>query len=99
TSAHFTLSLHDALPICPGIPRATLYYDGECGLCDRFVQFVLRHDPRGHFQFATLQSESGRQVLSRVGLPENDLRTVVLVEDGNRSEEHTSELQSPDHLV
>src|SRR6266487_6138822 len=25
------------------IPRATLFYDGECGLCDRFVQFVLRH--------------------------------------------------------
>src|SRR6266404_4297952 len=77
----------------PDIPRATLYYDGECGLCDRFVQFVLRHDPRGHFQFATLQSEGGRQVLSRVGLPENDLRTVVLVEDGNPCVRSTATLR------
>src|SRR5439155_5932027 len=70
--------------LAPGlrIPRATLFYDGECGLCDRFVQFVLRHDRREYFQFATLQSEAGREQLSRLGLPESNLRTVVLVEDG-----------------
>ncbi len=61
-------------------PRATLFYDGECGLCDRFVQFVLRHDRREYFQFATLQSEAGRERLSRLGLSPADLRTVVLVE-------------------
>src|ERR1044071_1912288 len=44
----------------PPEPHATLYYDGECGLCDQFVQFVLRHDHRGYFQFATLQSAAGR---------------------------------------
>ena len=65
-----------------GVPHATLYYDGECGLCDRFVQFVLRHDRSEYFQFGTLQSEAGREQLARLGLPENELRTVVLVEDG-----------------
>ena len=64
----------------PHVSHATLYYDGECGLCDRFVQFVLRHDRREYFQFATLQSEAGRALLSRLGLPENTLQTVVLVE-------------------
>jgi predicted DCC family thiol-disulfide oxidoreductase YuxK len=80
------------------IPRATLYcatlyYDGECGLCDRFVQFVLRHDRGEYFQFATLQSEAGREQLSRLGLPENDLRTVVLAEGGNSYVRSTATLR------
>jgi predicted DCC family thiol-disulfide oxidoreductase YuxK len=62
------------------LPPATLYYDGECGLCDRFVRFVLRRDRRACFQFATLQSEEGRRLSARLGLPAVDLQTVVLVE-------------------
>ena len=75
------------------IPRATLYYDGDCGLCDRFVQFVLRHDRGEYFQFATLQSEAGREQLTRLGLPEHDPRTVVLVEDGKSYVRSTATLR------
>ena len=72
------------LAVQPNVSHATLYYDGDCGLCDRFVQFVLRHDRREYFQFATLQSEAGRELLSRLELPQGDLKTVVLVEaDGS----------------
>jgi predicted DCC family thiol-disulfide oxidoreductase YuxK len=42
-----------------------LLYDGLCGLCDRSVQFVLRHDRRGVIRFATLQGEYARGVLAR----------------------------------
>lgn len=69
-------------PALTGPARAVLFYDGECGLCDRFVQFVLRHDPREYFQFAPLQSRAGREQLTRLGLSETDLRTMVLVEAG-----------------
>ncbi len=85
-------TLADAAPPSPGSapglsapaasPRALLYYDGECGLCDQFVQFVLRHDRAEYFQFATLQSAGGREQLARLGPDEADLRTVVLVEEG-----------------
>jgi predicted DCC family thiol-disulfide oxidoreductase YuxK len=77
----------DSRPITkplPGVPRATLYYDGECGLCDRFVQFVLRRDRREYFQFAPLQSTAGREQLARLGLGDSDLKTMVLVE-GDKS--------------
>lgn len=40
-----------------------LFYDGVCGLCDRSVQFVLRHDKRRQFRFATLQSDLAFQTL------------------------------------
>jgi len=66
----------------PNTTHATLFYDGECGICDRFVQFVLRHDRLGYFQFAPLQSDAGRQQLARLGLPQNELKTVILLEKG-----------------
>ena len=57
-------------------------YDGVCGLCDRSVQFILRHDRRGSFRFAALQSEPGQRMLREHGLQEVALESVVLVEGG-----------------
>jgi len=71
-----------ALVTHPSTQRAILFYDGECGMCDRFVQFVLRHDRREYFQFASLQSAPGREQLARLGLPPNDLKSVILLEAG-----------------
>jgi len=92
-TAEFLPASATGLGTRPSLPRATLYYDGECGLCDRFVQFVLRHDRGEYFQFATLQSEAGREQLTRLGLPENDLRTVVLVDEGSSYVRSTATLR------
>jgi predicted DCC family thiol-disulfide oxidoreductase YuxK len=35
--------------------RPILFYDGDCGLCARSVQWALRHDHRGVVHFAPLQ--------------------------------------------
>jgi predicted DCC family thiol-disulfide oxidoreductase YuxK len=48
-------------------PVAIILYDGDCHLCNRWVLFVLRHDPAGKFQFATLNSETAR---TRIQNPE-----------------------------
>jgi len=45
-----------------------LLYDGDCGLCSRLVQFVLRRDRAGRFHFAALQSAVGRELLGRHGV-------------------------------
>jgi predicted DCC family thiol-disulfide oxidoreductase YuxK len=42
-------------------------YDGACGLCSRFVQFVLDHDPRAVFHFAPLQSATAKAMVIRGG--------------------------------
>jgi len=62
-------------------------------LCNRFVQFVLRHDPRAFFQFATLQSDAGRQELARLGLPNDPLATMVLAEGGTSCVRSTAALR------
>lgn len=44
-----------------------ILYDGSCGLCDRFVRYVLAHDVDGRFHFATLQGARGRAAVAASG--------------------------------
>jgi predicted DCC family thiol-disulfide oxidoreductase YuxK len=56
-----------------------LLYDGVCGLCNRLVQFTLRHDSRDLFRFASLQSSFATQVLGRHGADAANLDTFYVV--------------------
>src|SRR5437879_6219547 len=59
-----------------------IFYDGTCGLCHRWVQWVLARDPGGSFHFAPLQSEAFRKLIhdeSRPLLPDS---VVVRTRDG-----------------
>lgn len=47
--------------------RNILLYDGECGLCDRFVNFIISNDPEGRIKFASQQSEVGTSLLHQHG--------------------------------
>ncbi|GGN96256.1 MULTISPECIES: thiol-disulfide oxidoreductase DCC family protein [Haloarcula] len=60
--------------------RPVLLFDGVCNLCNGTVQFVIPRDPTGLLRFAPLQSEAGTELLERVGLPTDDMESVVLVE-------------------
>ena len=57
-----------------------ILYDGVCGLCNRLVQFLLKHDKDGRLRFASLQSEFAEKVLRRHGIDAKDLDTVNVVE-------------------
>jgi len=63
------------------VARPILLYDGVCGLCNRFVQFILLRDPGGVFRFASLQSGLAGRVLARHGADPRDLDTVYIVVD------------------
>ncbi|RUL86202.1 thiol-disulfide oxidoreductase DCC family protein [Tautonia sociabilis] len=56
------------------------FYDGECGLCNRFVQFVLDHDPDGRILLAPLQGSTFRDRCPDQAPP--DLSTVLLLDGG-----------------
>jgi predicted DCC family thiol-disulfide oxidoreductase YuxK len=58
-----------------------ILFDGVCNLCNGFVQFVIRRDPAGRFQFAALQSASARRTLSLLDAPSPLPDTIVLVEE------------------
>jgi predicted DCC family thiol-disulfide oxidoreductase YuxK len=47
------------------MPAPVLLFDGECGLCNRMVQLVLRADRRGAARFATLEGRFARELRAR----------------------------------
>ena len=61
------------------MPHPILLYDGVCGLCNRFVQFILRRDRKAVFQFAWLQSALAAGILTRHNASPTDLDTVYVV--------------------
>lgn len=57
-----------------------ILFDGMCHLCSGWVYFVSRRDPKGTFKFTPIQSEHGREILARLGLPEEGVEMMVYVE-------------------
>jgi predicted DCC family thiol-disulfide oxidoreductase YuxK len=65
-----------------------LFYDGVCGLCNRLVQFTLRHDRRDVFRFLPLQSARAEKILKRHGASAAELDTFYVVAAPGRPNEH-----------
>lgn len=42
--------------------KTIVLFDGECGLCSRLVQFIIRRDPQEQFLFSPLQSKAAEQI-------------------------------------
>jgi predicted DCC family thiol-disulfide oxidoreductase YuxK len=61
--------------------HAIILFDGVCTLCTWSVQFILRRDPIGYFQFAALQSPIGQRLLTRHGSSTTSYDSVVLIEN------------------
>lgn len=57
-----------------------VFFDGYCGLCNGFVDFMMKVDKHDQFRFSPLQSEFAKKNLD----PEDieDLKSVVVLIDG-----------------
>lgn len=54
-----------------------IMFDGVCNLCNRMVQFIIRHDPCARFHFVSLQSENGKLLLRQAGVLDIKCNSVV----------------------
>ena len=68
-----------------------IFFDGVCGLCNRFVDFVIRRDRQGVFRLAPLQGETARDRLAAADV--RDLKTVVLVDPSGTYRKSTAVLR------
>ncbi|MBS4198481.1 DUF393 domain-containing protein [Bacillus sp. FJAT-49732] len=58
-----------------------ILFDGECNFCNSSVQFIIKRDPDGYFQYASLQSEYGQSLLKKHRVPLNVNSLVLLDND------------------
>lgn len=63
----------------PAGERSLVLFDGVCGLCHRFIQFVLRHDSGEEFYFCAIQERMAAPILARHALDPATLSSFCLV--------------------
>jgi len=68
--------------VSEALPERLVLYDGECGLCDRSIQWLLDNDEDALLTFAPLQGETAEQIRADHPQVPQDIDTMVFVEDG-----------------
>jgi predicted DCC family thiol-disulfide oxidoreductase YuxK len=68
----------DALPK----NKKIILFDGLCNLCDGAVKFIIEHDKKDVFRFASLQSDFGKKLVAERGLDPEAIDSVMLIEPG-----------------
>lgn len=56
-----------------------ILFDGVCNFCNSSVQFIIKRDPTGYFKFASLQSETGQQLLKQYRFSK-EIDSLVVIE-------------------
>ncbi|GKU83636.1 thiol-disulfide oxidoreductase DCC family protein [Niallia sp. NCCP-28] len=76
---------------------AIILFDGVCNLCNQSVQFILKRDPEGYFSFASIQGESGQELLKKYQISKN-LDSLLLIKDNKYYTKSAAALQICKHL-
>lgn len=79
------------------IIHPVLYFDGVCNLCNATVQFIIKHDKKEQFRFATLQSETGSVAKTKVSLSAAS-GSVILFDGGKYYTKSDAALRVLKHL-
>ncbi|NEU31849.1 DUF393 domain-containing protein [bacterium LRH843] len=67
--------------MCDETNQPILLFDGECNLCNHWVDFLLRNEKKKWFLFASLQSEKGKKIVHDFQIPSAADSVVVILND------------------
>lgn len=62
--------------------KKIVLFDGVCNLCNNAVIFIIEHDKKDVFRFASLQSEIGEKLVEDRGMDPEELHSIVLIDPG-----------------
>lgn len=60
---------------------AILLFDGECNLCNRTVHFIIKRDKKAKVKFASLQSETGKQIMQQFNISSEYIDSIIFFEN------------------
>jgi predicted DCC family thiol-disulfide oxidoreductase YuxK len=70
-----------------------ILFDGICNLCNRAVQFVIRHDRNKQFKFGSLQGPHGQEYLRNLNIQPDKTDSFLLIEDEKHYTRSTAALR------
>lgn len=60
--------------------KKIILFDGLCNLCNSSVQFLIKRDSKDIFRFVSLQSELGKELLSKLPIAIRNTDSIILFE-------------------
>lgn len=75
-----------------------VFYDGDCGFCNRSVAFILKNDKTRSIKFAAIQSDFTNMLFRDKGWPAPDLSTFYFYENAGIFEKSTGALKVAKYL-
>jgi len=70
-----------------------VFFDGDCGFCNKTIQFVLRHEKGNSLRFSSLQSSFAQDFFKAKNFPEPDLSTFYFFDGSELHERSTAALK------
>lgn len=58
--------------------KKIILFDGVCNLCNTAVQTVIKYDTKNQYVFASLQSETGKQILQHLKIDTEKVDSIIL---------------------
>ncbi len=60
--------------------KKIILFDGLCNLCNSSVQFLIKRDSKDIFRFVSLQSDLGKELLSKLPIAIQKTDSIILYE-------------------
>jgi len=80
-------TVEDPLSTIPAESKIILF-DGVCNFCNTWVDILLRIDLNKKFKFTPLQSDIGKSLLVSIGKDDDDISSVILVDQDNKNRDY-----------
>ena len=78
--------------------KSIILFDGVCNLCNSSVNFIIKHDKKKQFLFASLQSDAAKEILLQFTTKKLNLNSILLIDNKNIYEKSTAALKISRHL-
>ncbi|MCU0467951.1 MAG: thiol-disulfide oxidoreductase DCC family protein [Arcicella sp.] len=75
-----------------------ILFDGVCNFCNASINFIIDHDPKKHFKFASLQSDFGQNILRKFSKNTQDFDSVILLKNNQLYEKAEAAIEIVQHL-
>ena len=73
--------------------KSLVLFDGVCNLCNASVKFIVKHDKKEQFLFASLQSDVAKELLLQYNSKKITMDSIILIENNAFYEKSTAALR------
>lgn len=78
--------------------KKIILFDGVCNLCNGAINFIIKHDPKAQFKFASLQGATGQKLLAKHHINPKETDSIVLIEPERVSVKSSAALRIAKYL-